>query len=114
MWALLILVCLAVPALGIAGFFIALGARERLARMEWRLSAIEGRLAALSATMDQQVRETPSPVPSAPQPEVARGPASSPTQQPRAESMVAAGQAPQPEFAAAHTHETTTPVASPN
>src|ERR1700730_14085622 len=111
MWALLILVVLAVPALGIAGFFIALGARARLPRMEWRLSAIEGRLAALSATIDQQVRATPSAAPSVPQPDVASGRVLSPAPQPSAGPAVASQAAPEPEPAVARAHEAASEMA---
>jgi uncharacterized membrane protein len=111
MWALLILIVLAVPALGIAGFFIGLGARDRLARMEWRLGAIEGRLAALSATIDQQVRATPSAAPPAPQPDVASGPVLSPAPPPSAGPAVASEAAPETELAAARAREATDEVA---
>jgi uncharacterized membrane protein len=114
MWALLILVVLAVPALGIAGFFIALAARDRLLRTEGRLTAIEGRLAALSATIDQQVRATPSAAPSEPQPDVARGPVLAPAPQPSAQPAVASEAAPEPEPAAARAHEATDDAVAPS
>jgi uncharacterized membrane protein len=82
MWALLILVALAIPVLGIAGFFIALGARQRLARLESRLSTIEGRLGALSAALDHPARAAPSVAPPAAEPGIVRPPVASPAAEP--------------------------------
>src|SRR5712691_4315747 len=43
--ALVVLAALAIPAAAIAGFFMALGARNRLSQVESRLTALEGGLA---------------------------------------------------------------------
>jgi uncharacterized membrane protein len=114
MWALLSLVVVAIPALGIAGFLIALGARQRLARVERRLVTIEGRLAAFSATIDQPVLKTPGTAPSAPPPDAANGPILSPAPQPGAGSAVASESGAEQELAAARVHETTDAVAQSN
>ncbi len=47
MEALLILIALAIPVLGIAGFFMALGARDRVRKLEATVAQIEARLNAI-------------------------------------------------------------------
>ena len=55
----LIIVVIAFPVLAIVGFVMALGNRDRLKRLELRLTGIEARLAGLAG-------EAPAPVPAAP------------------------------------------------
>jgi uncharacterized membrane protein len=63
MLGFLIVLVIAIPVLAIVGIVMAVGTRERLKRLEFRLTGIEARLAGLAG-------EAPSPVPvSAPAPE---------------------------------------------
>ncbi len=65
--ALVVLVALAIPAAAIAGFFMALGARNRLSQVESRLTALEGALAraARAAEVAALSVAAPRPAPTA-------------------------------------------------
>jgi predicted membrane protein DUF2339 len=59
LFSLLIVLVIAFPVLAIVGLVLAVGARERIRRLELRLAGLEGRLAGLAG-------EIPSPAPVAP------------------------------------------------
>jgi uncharacterized membrane protein len=82
--ALIVLVALAIPVAAIAGFFMALGARNRLFLVEGRLAALEARLARAPAPGDLTSIWT-APEGTAPAPEAETPPQPAATPEPAAE-----------------------------
>jgi uncharacterized membrane protein len=82
--ALIVLVALAIPVAAIAGFFMALGARNRLFLVERRLAALEARLARAPAPGDLTSIWT-APEGTAPAPEAETPPQPAATPEPAAE-----------------------------
>ena len=68
-WQLLILLVLAIPVVAIVALVLAIKSRDRLRVLEWRISGLEAKIAALgggpaaSASCARQSRLAPSPKP---------------------------------------------------
>jgi uncharacterized membrane protein len=94
--ALIVLAALAIPIAAIAGFFMALGARNRLFLVESRLTALEARLARAAGAPDLTGIWTGPEAAATPAPEPDRPPSGEPAQPPEPTAAPEAAAQPPP------------------